>query len=257
MKACTRCGIVKPLTEFSKDKRLKSGLQSSCKSCEAERRKQHYQANKETIKEKSRQYHHANKEAINERSRQYYQKPEVKEAISEKSRQYHQANKEARNEYARQYRQANKEAIVEQKRQDYQDNKEARKESARQYQQANKEARRQYRQDRDAAQPACVYEILNAVNNRAYIGQTTRGELRWVAHKGCLKRNRHDNRNLQADFNKYGLEAFEWRVLQEFETKDEKVLLREEAKTIQQYVREGRKLYNLTLTIEQLEMLEQ
>jgi hypothetical protein len=33
MKICSKCGEQKPLKEFSKDKRVKSGLKSWCKSC--------------------------------------------------------------------------------------------------------------------------------------------------------------------------------------------------------------------------------
>jgi hypothetical protein len=172
--------------------------------------------------------------------------PVVRFVRLKENRQHYQANKEAEDERNRQWRQANKEAIIEKNRQHYQTNKGA-----------IKKHRRQWRQAIKGAQPACVYEILNTVNNRAYIGQTTRGEIRWKEHITNLKGNCHENRNLQADFHKYGLEAFEWRVLQEFEIKDGNALLREEAKTMQRFVREGKSLYNLTLTIEQLEMLEQ
>ena len=39
MKACTRCGDVKPLAGYSADKRAKTGTQSACKQCQAEIRK--------------------------------------------------------------------------------------------------------------------------------------------------------------------------------------------------------------------------
>jgi hypothetical protein len=33
MKTCTKCGIEKPVAEFSKDTSAKDGLQSECKNC--------------------------------------------------------------------------------------------------------------------------------------------------------------------------------------------------------------------------------
>ena len=33
-KVCTRCGLEKPVEEFSKRKMVKSGLRSECKSCQ-------------------------------------------------------------------------------------------------------------------------------------------------------------------------------------------------------------------------------
>lgn len=40
---CNTCGEVKPLTEFHKDRNLKLGFMSSCKSCAFEKRKAHVQ----------------------------------------------------------------------------------------------------------------------------------------------------------------------------------------------------------------------
>ena len=106
-----------------------------------------------------------------------------------------------------------------------------------------------------AEQPNCVYQIKNLENNKVYIGETTRGEIRWKGHLNDLRGNRHPNKLLQEDFDKYGEEAFEWSTLKEFEDEDKSVLLLEEAKNIQQFIAEGAELYNLTLTIDQLRML--
>ena len=46
MKTCSKCSIEKPLTEFSKCKANKDGLQNKCKLCIT----LHYQNNKETYK---------------------------------------------------------------------------------------------------------------------------------------------------------------------------------------------------------------
>jgi predicted GIY-YIG superfamily endonuclease len=134
-----------------------------------------------------------------------------------------------------QYRQENKEAISERDRQHYQENKEA-----------ISEQQKQYRQAKKASQPACVYEIINTINNKLYVGQTTRGKIRWMQHLSNLRGGYHENPNLQADFNQYGQGAFEWRIIKEFETKDEQLLITEESRIMNQYIDEGKNLYNVT-----------
>jgi len=47
MKKCSRCQIEKELTEFSKDKRLASGIGAQCKQCVNERHGIWYEANKD------------------------------------------------------------------------------------------------------------------------------------------------------------------------------------------------------------------
>mgnify|MGYP006409464129 CR=1 FL=1 len=112
-----------------------------------------------------------------------------------------------------------------------------------------------YHTRRKAEQPNCVYQIKNLENNKVYIGETTVGELRWKKHLSALRGNRHPNKLLQEDFDKYGEGAFEWSILKEFEDGDKDNLLKEEARSIQQFITEGVELYNLILTIDQLKML--
>ena len=114
-----------------------------------------------------------------------------------------------------------------------------------------------YYAENKAEQPNCVYQIKNLENNKSYIGQTTRGELRWKEHLKRLRGNYHPNKLLKADFDKYGEEVLEWTILKEFEDGDESTLLLEEARTIQQFITEGVELYNLILTIDQLKMLRE
>ena len=89
------------------------------------------------------------------------------------------------------YRQNNKEKILKYKAEYYQNNKEK-----------ILKQRAEYHIQKKAEQPACVYQIVNSVNNKIYIGETTRGELRWKEHLTDLRGNRHRNHKLQADFNK-------------------------------------------------------
>lgn len=68
----------------------------------------------------------------------------------------------------------------------------------------------------DAQNSNCgIYKITNLKNNKAYIGQSTDIKSRWNNHKIELKNNTHRNSHLQNAFNKYGEEAFEFRILEE------------------------------------------
>lgn len=60
----------------------------------------------------------------------------------------------------------------------------------------------------------CVYVIVNIVNGRVYIGGTHYFPGRKATHKSHLKHNQHGNPILQADYNKYGIEAFEFEILE-------------------------------------------
>ena len=127
-KKCTKCGEVKAVSEFHKDKYSKDGFFDECKEC----RKKYYQANKEKILEYDKQYRQANKEKIKEYSKKYYQ------ANKEKRKKYRQANKEKIKEQKKKYRQANKEKEKEQKKKYYQANKEKILEYSKKYCQDNR-----------------------------------------------------------------------------------------------------------------------
>ena len=260
MKKCSKCGTQKPLVEFHKDKTKKDGLDSNCKTCKA----QYYVQNKEKIaeqqaqyyaenKEKKARYYAENKEKLTEKNARYY--VENKEKIAEQRARYYEENKEK----IAQYYVENREKLIEKKARYYDENKEKILEQRTQYYDENKEKileqRARYYTQRKTEQPSCVYQIINLINNKVYIGETTRGELRWEQHLRGLRGNYHPNSLLQEDFNKYGEEAFEWSILKEFEDEDKNNLLLEEARTIQQHIDEGIELYNLMLTIDQLKML--
>lgn len=56
-KECTRCGYIKPATEFFTVKRNKDGLQSHCKECQRAYIRDHYERNKQYYKDKSLGHH--------------------------------------------------------------------------------------------------------------------------------------------------------------------------------------------------------
>lgn len=65
-KLCTKCGKVKPISEFGKNKSKKDGLQSHCKECVREYKKKHYSENKEYYLEKARTYRQRCREDLND-----------------------------------------------------------------------------------------------------------------------------------------------------------------------------------------------
>ena len=86
--------------------------------------------------------------------------------------------------------------------------------------------------------------------------QTAWGKIRWKQHLRTLKGKCNPNHKLQEDYDKFGEEVFEWSVLKEL-PKNKDTLLLEEIKMIDKLMKEGKGLYNLSLTIDQLQMLQE
>jgi len=61
---------------------------------------------------------------------------------------------------------------------------------------------------------AGIYKIENAVNGKVYVGRAKCLNLRWAVHKSQLKKGVHVNRHLQAAYEKYGIEAFNYSVIE-------------------------------------------
>ena len=59
-----------------------------------------------------------------------------------------------------------------------------------------------------------VYQIVNTLNNKKYIGSTTQSfKKRCWQHRTELKNNKHKNPHLQHSYNKYGKEAFVFEII--------------------------------------------
>ena len=172
------------------------------------------------------------------------------------SARYYQENKDKICELSARYYQENKDKIVRYR----QERKDKIAESMARYRQENKDkiskSKARYHQELKANEPACVYQIINKKNGKIYIGETLRGKLRWRDHLRGLRGGYHGNKYLQEDFDKFGEEAFEWEILKEF-PKDKETLLLEEVRTINRFLKEDKDLYNLSLTIEQLKLLQE
>jgi group I intron endonuclease len=56
-----------------------------------------------------------------------------------------------------------------------------------------------------------IYKILNKINGKVYIGQTWHLNYRWIQHKSA-----EHNIHLSRAFEQYGIENFEYSILEEF-----------------------------------------
>lgn len=72
-----------------------------------------------------------------------------------------------------------------------------------------------------------VYLIRNKVNGLIYIGIAIHFRKRWNLHKANLNKRNHHSRHLQHAWNKYGPDAFEFKIIEMVEDKT-KLLEREQ-----------------------------
>jgi hypothetical protein len=217
MKECSKCGETKDVSEYGKRRKNKDGLACCCKECA-----------RQQVRQCRQKYYQNNKESILARRRQYYQ--DNRESILARDRQYHHANRERLNEQSRQYHHANRERLNEQ---------------SRQYRQDNLEATREREKIKRLKSKAGVYEIKNRATGRIYIGQSTGWRQRCRMHRHKLSKGIHGNSPLQADYDEYGLDAFEYSVIQEYPCDTPSDVLKEhERRTLINCIREGKEIYN-------------
>lgn len=74
-----------------------------------------------------------------------------------------------------------------------------------------------------------IYRITNAIDDRVYIGSTYRFSQRWHYHRRDLRRGRHGNAALQADFNRLGEAAFVFEVVAIIRDEPERLAIEETA----------------------------
>ena len=63
-------------------------------------------------------------------------------------------------------------------------------------------------------QGSAIYQIINRLNGKRYIGSAVNLRSRWGYHRSGLRRNNHPNRHLQAAWNLYGGKTFVFTVLE-------------------------------------------
>lgn len=65
-----------------------------------------------------------------------------------------------------------------------------------------------------------VYEIVNTVNGKRYVGSSVNIEGRWANHRSQLNHGKHHSPALQRAWDKYGGNMFEWNVIIECKERD-------------------------------------
>lgn len=96
-----------------------------------------------------------------------------------------------------------------------------------------------------------IYRILNIHNNRVYIGQSKEFKARWNGHRYSLLNKKHQNKFLQADFNKcrelLGNDDFlEFHVMEVMEGSTKEERGKKEEELIATVFDHGKQCYNLT-----------
>lgn len=66
----------------------------------------------------------------------------------------------------------------------------------------------------DLAPQTGIYKIVNKHTGRVYVGQAEYFIVRWAQHVQDLVKNKHHNSELQADFRIYGLQGFEFEIVE-------------------------------------------
>lgn len=81
------------------------------------------------------------------------------------------------------------------------------------------------RMDRKYQNIAGIYTIFNKKTKYLYVGRTHSLFDRITMHESRLRNNKHYNRMMQYDTNKYGLESFEFKILTTlyFPTSDKRI----------------------------------
>jgi len=105
-KRCSKCGKLKPLTAFYKNKRNKDGLNSLCREC----CKELYKKNKEKKLNYYRNYYKKHKEEKLNYAKNY--KKNNRERISRYRREYYEKNREREKQRQREYYRKHKEEII-------------------------------------------------------------------------------------------------------------------------------------------------
>ena len=59
-----------------------------------------------------------------------------------------------------------------------------------------------------------IYQIVNTVNGKVYVGSAARFRTRWATHRSLLRKCTHGNEHLQRAWNKYGEASFDFSVLE-------------------------------------------
>ena len=108
-KRCSKCGEVKQVEEFYKEKCRKDGYRCYCKSCTRIIARQYHDNNKKKERNRGKKYRDNNKEKLKKYQQQYC--ANNKEKVSNRKKQWSENNKGHIKQEGKQYRENNREHI--------------------------------------------------------------------------------------------------------------------------------------------------
>jgi len=79
------------------------------------------------------------------------------------------------------------------------------------------ELKRQYKETKPRAG---IFQVKDTVNGKVFLGSSTNLHGPLNKHGFMLKIGKHDNKQLQKDYNEHGVDAFVFEILEEVEVKD-------------------------------------
>lgn len=143
VKKCTKCNEVKNLSNFTKSKSTKDGLNYNCKQCTSKSYKKYYKENTDKLLKKQRDYYSKNKETLRKKDNKYKKENidllksyKQKDEYKKKQVQYVKENRERINKSQKKWRN---------------DNYEKYKKTRKKYLNKNKHLRRYYAANRRKA----------------------------------------------------------------------------------------------------------
>lgn len=99
---CSKCHIDKPITEYSKNRSMKTGYHTICKECRKKANAIYYLKNKDRIKDQSNKYYYDHRPQKSEYSKEYYRKN--KEYLINKGAEWAKENTEKVRGYKKAYK---------------------------------------------------------------------------------------------------------------------------------------------------------
>tara|TARA_B100001093_G_C26694355_1_gene956230 strand:+ start:288 stop:830 length:543 start_codon:yes stop_codon:yes gene_type:complete len=89
-----------------------------------------------------------------------------------------------------------------------------------------------------------VYTITNKYTGTVYVGISSNIPKRWQQHRGDLVRDKHKNKQLQRDWDKWGEWSFDWDLQFYAADTSREALEKIEQLKIKKIIKEGRLVYN-------------
>ena len=205
-KECSKCHEVKAVSEFSKNKSRKDGVDAMCKDC----RKEYYKQNAEHYAE----YYKQNTDKIKERNAEYYKQnaeyhAEYRKQNADKIKEYQSEYRKQNAEYYAEYRKQNADKIKERNAEYYAEYYKQKVEQSlieiKAYVEKNPQ-RYNYNPNKEIY--GIIYLVHNVKSDKYYVGQTTIGfDNRYQS--GWLYEHSYKD-TVKEDLELYGESSFEY-----------------------------------------------